>query len=372
MGKQKTYSPSIWGLLKYGYDTLTGQTEYPEQEAVIQDLGGSPDTSNKTAAERNKDYFHPIWGAAERWKASMSNDTNPMVGIGRTIVPAVVFGTAAAAAPQLISGASRAVPHVYRAAVAHPKLVSKIAGKQAFNFGKTLVKGILGGEAVNLGTDTFTGKDWGELVSPYLGVSKEVADWTNPGYLLGGKNWGITDAIKSYRANKKLAPKLAEQEEALREQLTAITNQRQQLQDRIRTLANQRYTLGDQYNKEMFSATNAKYAAENARPIEQVVINERKKAIKENNRIFRGELDPEGKIASVELNFTPMGATSEKIGVEELVKFTSPSGETSAVPVKILPKPASSVNLEGQLVPFKITNGKLTNCRITIQIWRKN
>jgi hypothetical protein len=97
----------------------------------------------------------------------------------------------------------------------------------------------------------------------------------------------------------------------------------------------------------MFSATNAKYAAENARPIEQVVINERKKAIKENNRIFRGELDPEGKIASVELNFTPMGATSEKIGVEELVKFTSPSGETSAVPVKILPKPASSVNLEG-------------------------
>jgi hypothetical protein len=154
----------------------------------------------------------------------MSNDTNPMVGIGRTIVPAVVFGTAAAAAPQLISGASKAVPHVYRAAVAHPKLVSKIAGKQAFNFGKTLVKGILGGEAVNLGTDTFTGKDWGELVSPYLGVSKEVADWTNPGYLLGGKNWGITDAIKSYRANKMLAPKLAEQEEALRGQLTTITN----------------------------------------------------------------------------------------------------------------------------------------------------
>jgi hypothetical protein len=154
----------------------------------------------------------------------MSNDTNPMVGIGRTIVPAVVFGTAAAAAPQLISGASKAIPHVYRATVAHPKLVSKIAGKQAFNFGKTLVKGILGGEAVNLGTDTFTGKDWGELVSPYLGVSKEVADWTNPGYLLGGKNWGITDAIKSYRANKRLAPKLAEQEEALRGQLTTITN----------------------------------------------------------------------------------------------------------------------------------------------------
>jgi len=40
----------------------------------------------------------------------MSNDTNPMVGIGRTIVPAVVFGAAAAATPQLISGASRVVP----------------------------------------------------------------------------------------------------------------------------------------------------------------------------------------------------------------------------------------------------------------------
>jgi hypothetical protein len=97
----------------------------------------------------------------------------------------------------------------------------------------------------------------------------------------------------------------------------------------------------------MYAATDAKYKVDNARPIEQGIINERKRAIKENNKIFKGELDPEGKLATVELNYTPIGTTSEKIGVEELVNFTSPSGETSTVPVKILPKPTSSINLEG-------------------------
>lgn len=43
------------------------------------DLGGSNDT--RTPAERNKDYLHPIKGAKERFKASMSNETNPLVGI---------------------------------------------------------------------------------------------------------------------------------------------------------------------------------------------------------------------------------------------------------------------------------------------------
>ena len=51
------------------------------------DLGGTPSDDTRTPAERNKDYLHPIKGAKERFKASMSNETNPLVGIERTILP---------------------------------------------------------------------------------------------------------------------------------------------------------------------------------------------------------------------------------------------------------------------------------------------
>lgn len=42
------------------------------------DLGGTPSNDTRTPAERNKDYLHPIKGAKERFKASMSNETNPI------------------------------------------------------------------------------------------------------------------------------------------------------------------------------------------------------------------------------------------------------------------------------------------------------
>lgn len=51
------------------------------------DLGGTPSNDTRTPAERNKDYLHPIKGAKERFKASMSKETNPLVGTERTILP---------------------------------------------------------------------------------------------------------------------------------------------------------------------------------------------------------------------------------------------------------------------------------------------
>lgn len=54
------------------------------------DLGGTPSNDTRTPAERNKDYLHPIKGAKERFKASMSNETNPLVGIERTILPSEI------------------------------------------------------------------------------------------------------------------------------------------------------------------------------------------------------------------------------------------------------------------------------------------
>ena len=59
------------------------------RQYYITDLGGKPSTDNRTATERNRDYWHPFKGAKERFKASMRNGTNPLVGLERTVMPAM-------------------------------------------------------------------------------------------------------------------------------------------------------------------------------------------------------------------------------------------------------------------------------------------
>ena len=56
----------------------------PRQAQLI-DLGGTPSTDTRTAAERNKDYWQPIKGAKERFKSSMRNETvnNATGGFGQ-------------------------------------------------------------------------------------------------------------------------------------------------------------------------------------------------------------------------------------------------------------------------------------------------
>lgn len=74
----------------------------PRQDQLI-DLGGEPSTDTRTAAERNRDYWHPFKGAKERFKASMRNGTNPLVGLERTVMPAVA-GAALVTTPATVVG----------------------------------------------------------------------------------------------------------------------------------------------------------------------------------------------------------------------------------------------------------------------------
>lgn len=67
------------------------------------DLGGTPSNDTRTPAERNKDYLHPIKGAKERFKASMGNETNPLVGIERTLLPSAA-GAALVTTPATVVG----------------------------------------------------------------------------------------------------------------------------------------------------------------------------------------------------------------------------------------------------------------------------
>ena len=122
----------------------------PRQDQLI-DLGGEPSTDTRTAAERNRDYWHPFKGAKERFKASMRNGTNPLVGLERTVMPAV-------------------------------------AGAALVTTPATVVGGILGSEAVNNATGGF-----GQWLEGKVGIPAEIGEYLNPGAVYGGgKGLNIT------------------------------------------------------------------------------------------------------------------------------------------------------------------------------------
>ena len=132
----------------------------PRQYSIV-DLGGEPSDDNRSAAERNKDYWHPIKGAKARFKSSMSNETNPLVGIERTILP-----SAAGAA-----------------------LVTTPAA-------------VVGGALGNMTVDKLTG-GWGNWLEDKTGIPSEIGVYTNPGAWYGGakgykigKDKLITKSIK--------------------------------------------------------------------------------------------------------------------------------------------------------------------------------
>ena len=132
----------------------------PRQYSIV-DLGGEPSNDTRSAAERNRDYWHPIKGARDRFKASMSNKTNPLVGIERTILP-----SAAGAA-----------------------LVTTPAA-------------VVGGALGNMTVDKLTG-GWGNWLEDKTGIPSEIGIYTNPGAWYGGakgykigKDKLITKSIK--------------------------------------------------------------------------------------------------------------------------------------------------------------------------------
>lgn len=90
--KEKQYTPSVWGLLERGYDTVTGNTTYVDNGYQLKEGSGEP-TENVDKYRRNEEYFHWWHGAPERWKASINNNTNPLIGLGRTFVPAILGGS---------------------------------------------------------------------------------------------------------------------------------------------------------------------------------------------------------------------------------------------------------------------------------------
>ena len=108
----------------------------PKQYSIV-DLGGEPSNDTRSAAERNRDHWHPIKGAKARFKASMSNETNPLVGI--------------AAGAALV----------------------------------TTPAAVVGGALGNMTVDKLTG-GWGNWLEDKTGIPSEIGVYTNPGAWYGG------------------------------------------------------------------------------------------------------------------------------------------------------------------------------------------
>lgn len=122
----------------------------PRQDQLI-DLGGKPSTDTRTSAERNKDYWHPIKGAFERFKSSLKNNTNPIKGLENTILPA-------------------------------------LGGAALITTPATVVGGLLGSEVVNSATGGF-----GQWLENKSGIPSEIGEYLNPGAVYGGsKGLNIT------------------------------------------------------------------------------------------------------------------------------------------------------------------------------------
>lgn len=132
-----------------------------KRQYSIVDLGGEPSNDTRSAAERNRDYWHPIKGAKARFKASMSNETNPLVGIERTILPSA-DGAALITTPAAVVGGA---------------------------LGTMIVDKLTGG--------------WGNWLEDKTGIPSEIGVYTNPGVWYGGakgykigKDKLITKSIK--------------------------------------------------------------------------------------------------------------------------------------------------------------------------------
>lgn len=160
--KDKHYNTTPLGFLSYLYDkTLGDGTTYQEDPAFVSGYSGEIKQDDRSSARRYLDQ-------------QMQNNQTPLGYITQTVLPsAAVAGALVYGGPTIVNG--------IRTAVSNPSSILPAA--------KTLVKegvkGIAGATAVNAASKATTGKTWGEQVAQSTGVSPDLGEFTNPGFILG-------------------------------------------------------------------------------------------------------------------------------------------------------------------------------------------
>ena len=327
----KNYEVSPWGMASSLIDKVTGDTK--RRIDPIGHIQASEDTSRldyekPDFAQRNRDYLHPIWGAGERWKASMHNGTNPIVGLKNTFVPAALAAATATGiteAPALLSRIPGAIRTGVQWVSSHPSSLTTLAKYHLGNLASPFIKGAIGGEVVNATTRAFNdGKDWGQTVAPYLGVSEELADWTNPGYLLGGKKLGIRDSMRK-KARMKV---LDANHEAKMEHFNTIDDELTAQRDKVQ---NELWSLPYDYSY-VDGIRKLKWDRQELRLPERVSDASSRAALKRENRNASRILtsDETPKVGINQLTVTYTDPTNQALSGEPVsLSFTDELGNTS-------------------------------------------
>lgn len=74
-------------------------------------IDGDVSNDTRTSYERNADYWDPVKGMPSRMKASVENGTNPLLSLGKTVIPAAAIASGAyAPAITALKGASAIAP----------------------------------------------------------------------------------------------------------------------------------------------------------------------------------------------------------------------------------------------------------------------
>lgn len=154
--------------MSYLYDkTLGDGTTYQEEPASVKGYSGEIKQDNRSSARRYIDQ-------------QMQDNKTPLGYVTQTVLPsAIAAGTLVYGSPAIISGA--------RTAISNPSTILPAT--------KTLVKegikGIAGATAVNAASKATTGKTWGEQIAQSAGISSDLGEFTNPGFVLGSPIYNI-------------------------------------------------------------------------------------------------------------------------------------------------------------------------------------
>lgn len=166
--KDKHYNTTPLGFLSYLYDkTLGDGTTYQEDPAIVKGYSGEIKQDDRSATRRYIDQ-------------QMKDNKTPLGYVTQTVLPsAAVAGTLVYGGPAIVNS--------IRTAVSNPSTILPVT--------KTLVKegikGTVGATAVNTASKATTGKTWGEQVAQSTGVSSDLGEFTNPGFVLGSPAYNI-------------------------------------------------------------------------------------------------------------------------------------------------------------------------------------
>lgn len=163
--KNKHYQTTPLGFLSQLYDRTLGEgTTYQEDPAFVSGYSGEIKQDNRSNARRYLDQ-------------QMQNNKTPLGYITQTILPAAaVASTLVYGGPAIASGT--------KAVISNPMSAMATLGKEA-------TKGIAGAGVVNSISKATTGKTWGEQVAQSTGVSSDLGEFTNPGFVLGSPIYNI-------------------------------------------------------------------------------------------------------------------------------------------------------------------------------------